>query len=143
MPGQHRDALGHIKDAPDGYTDLADTHGWGLLIFILLSDVSLSITKFYDNIKMSWWDLVTTGYLDPNAYKKGKGQATSQIEFGSQDEQTGQRSHTNSTHNITDGEAVSHHYSYNRQAEKEMGSTTRTVETHKILCQAMAKPCRA
>ena len=53
---------------------------------------------------MSWWELVTTGYLDPNAYKKGKGQATSQIEFRNQDEQTGQRSYTNSTLNITNGE---------------------------------------
>ena len=26
-PGQHRDASGHIKDAPDRYTDLAETRG--------------------------------------------------------------------------------------------------------------------
>ena len=32
-----------------------------------------------------------------------------------------QRSYANSTLNITNGEAVSHHYSYDRQAEKEMG----------------------
>ena len=32
-------------------------------------------------LKVSWWELVTTGYLDPNGYKKGKGQRTSQIEF--------------------------------------------------------------
>ena len=41
MPLQHRDASGHLKDAPDGYMDLADTHGWGLQIFIFLADVSL------------------------------------------------------------------------------------------------------
>ena len=79
MPGQHRDASGRLKDTQDGFTDLADTHRWGLWIFILLSDVSLSITEFYNNINVSWWELVTTGYLDPNAYKKGKGQATNQI----------------------------------------------------------------
>ena len=45
-PGQHRDASGHLKDAPDGFTDLANTHGWGLRIFIFLADVSLSIRKF-------------------------------------------------------------------------------------------------
>ena len=53
IQGQHRDASGRLKDAPDGYTDLADTHGWGLWIFISLADVSLSVRDFYDNIKMS------------------------------------------------------------------------------------------
>ena len=38
--------------------------------------------------------------------------------------------------------SVSHHYSYDRQAEKEMGSTTRTAKTQKILGQAMVKPGR-
>ena len=142
MPGQHRDASGHLKDAPDEYTDLADRHRWGLRMFIFLADVSLSVRNFYDNIKVSWWELVTTGYLDPNGYKKGKGQVTSQIEFGSQDEQTGQRSYTNSTPNITNGESDSHHYSYDRQVEKEMGSTTKTAKTQKIFGQAMAKPGR-
>ena len=69
---------------------------------------------------------MTTGYLDPNAYKKGKGKATSQIELRSQNGQTEQRSFANSTLNITNREAVSHHYSYDRQAEKDMGSTTRS-----------------
>ena len=86
---------------------------------------------------------MATGYLDPNGYKKGKGKATSLKELRSQNGQTEQRSYANSTLNITNGEAVSHHYSYDRQAEKEMGSTTRTVETQKILGQAMAKPGRA
>ena len=88
MPGQHRDASGRLKDAPDGYMDLAETCRWGLQIFISLTDVSLLLWKFYDNIKKPWWALVTTGYLDPNAYKKGKGKATSQIELRSQNGQT-------------------------------------------------------
>ena len=111
-PGQHIDASGRRKDMPDGYTDLADTHGWSLQIFIFLVHVSLSIRDIYDNIKVSWWELATTGYLDPNGYKKNKGQATSQIEFRCQHEQTGQKSDTNSTLNFTNGETVSHHYSY-------------------------------
>ena len=50
--------------------------------FISITDVSLSIRDFYDNIKVS------TGYLDPNAYNKGKGKATRQIELRSQNGQT-------------------------------------------------------
>ena len=69
-PGQHRDASGRIKDTPDGYTDLAEISGGGLRIFISLADVSLSVRHFYDNIKMSWWKTLTTGYLDPNTYKR-------------------------------------------------------------------------
>ena len=45
-PGQHRDASGRLKNAPDGYTDLADTHKWDLRIFISLADVSLSVRDF-------------------------------------------------------------------------------------------------
>ena len=40
---QLRDASGCCKDTPDGYTDLAETHGWGLWIFISPAYVSLSI----------------------------------------------------------------------------------------------------
>ena len=54
---------------------------------------------------------MTNGYLDPNVYKKGKGKATSQIELRSQN---GQRSYANSALNIINGEAVSHHYNYDR-----------------------------
>ena len=64
-PGQHRNASGRLKEALNRYTDLVETRGWGLRIFISLADVSLSVRDFYDNIKMSWWALVTTGYLDP------------------------------------------------------------------------------
>ena len=46
---------------------LVEISGWGLQIFISLTDVSLSVRDFYDNIKMSWWETLTTGYLDPNA----------------------------------------------------------------------------
>ena len=42
-PGQHMDALEHLKDTPDGYTDPVETHGWGLQIFNLLMDVTSSI----------------------------------------------------------------------------------------------------
>ena len=83
-------------------------------------------------LKVSWWELLTTRYLDPNGYKKGKGQATSQIEFRSQHEQTGQKSYTSSTLNLTNGETVSHHYSYDREAEKEMGSARKTAKTEDI-----------
>ena len=68
--------------------DLAEIHRWGLRIFISLADVRLLIRDFYDNIKVSWWEGVTTGYLDPNYYKKGKGKPTSQIELRSQNGQT-------------------------------------------------------
>ena len=45
MPRQDRDASGHLKDIPDGYTDLVDTHRWGLWIFIFLVDIRLSIRE--------------------------------------------------------------------------------------------------
>ena len=47
MSVQHRDASGRLNDTLDGFTDLVDTHGWGLRIFISLTDVSLSIWIFY------------------------------------------------------------------------------------------------
>ena len=57
---------------------LAEISGQGSRIFISLMDVSLLVRDFYDNIKMPWWETLTTGYLDPNAYKMGKGKATNQ-----------------------------------------------------------------
>ena len=75
--------------------------------------------------------------------KRGKDQATRPIESRCKHEQTGQKSYTTSTLNITNGETVSHHYSYDRQAEKEMGSARKTTKTQKILGQAMASPGRA
>ena len=45
-PGQHRDASGHRKDTPDGYTDLSKTHGWGLWIIFFPADVSGSLQIF-------------------------------------------------------------------------------------------------
>ena len=62
IPGQYRDASGHRKDTLDGYIDLAETHRWGSRIFISLADFRLSIRDIYDNIKVSWWEAVTTGY---------------------------------------------------------------------------------
>ena len=112
-----------------GFTDLYFSHRRQLI-------------GYCDNIKMSWWDTLTTGYLYPNAYKKGKGKVTSQIQLRRQNEQTEQRSYANSPLNITNGEAVSHHYRYDRQTEKEMGSTLRTEKTQKILGQAMVKSGR-
>ena len=73
MPGQHRDASGRLKDTPDGFTDLADTHGWGLQIFIFLADVSLSVINITSHV--SSWEVLTTGYLDawmPMGIKRGK-----------------------------------------------------------------------
>ena len=67
---------------------LTEISGWGLHIFISLVDVSLSVRDFYDIIKMSWWETLTTGYLEPNAYKKGKDKVTSQIQVRSQNGQT-------------------------------------------------------
>ena len=66
----HEDVARHPRLVYGSCGDLAETQGWGLRIFISLTDVSLSIRDFYDNIKVSWWEAVTTGYLDPNAYKK-------------------------------------------------------------------------
>ena len=65
---------------------------------------------------------------------KGEGHATSHPEL---------RSDINLTLNLTNGETVSHHYSYDRQAEKEKGSPRKTTKTQKILGQAVAIPGRA
>ena len=55
----------------------------------------------------------------------------------------GQNSCTTLTLTLRNGEAVSHHFSYDREAEKEMGSASKTEKTQKIQGQAMAKPGRA
>ena len=62
-------------------------------------------------LQVSRCELVTTGYLDPNGYKRGKGQVTSQIEFCCQYKQKGQKSCTASTLTLRNGEAVTHHFS--------------------------------
>ena len=75
MPGQHRDASGRLKDTPDGFTDLADTHGWVLRIFISLTDVSLLIRIFCQHnitpVSMGGVDHRISGCLDANSYKRG------------------------------------------------------------------------
>ena len=74
-PGQDRDASDCHKDTPDGYTDLADTHRWGLRIVIFLADVSLYIREFYKHniagLSMGGVDHWISGCLDANGYKRG------------------------------------------------------------------------
>ena len=43
--------------------------GFTDLYFMFYFHVMFSIRNIYDNIKVSWWEAVTSGYLDPNAYK--------------------------------------------------------------------------
>ena len=75
MPGQHRDASGCLKNTLDGYMDLADSHGWGLRIFISPSDVSLLIRIFYEHnitpVSMGGVDHWISGCLNANGYKRG------------------------------------------------------------------------
>ena len=74
-PGQHKDSSGCLKDAPMGIRTLRRLGEItdGVYGSFFSPGCQLIISDFYDNIKMSWWTLVTTGYLDPNAYKQGKG----------------------------------------------------------------------
>ena len=76
---------------------------------------------------------MTTGYLDPNGYKRGKAQFTSQIESRCQYGQRGQKSCTTSTLTLRNGEAVTHHFSYVKEREKQMVSASyQTEKTQKI-----------
>ena len=73
--GQYRDASGHLKDTLDGYMDLVETLRRltdGVYRSLFLSRISAYLWDIYDNIKVSWWELETTGYVDPNAYKRVK-----------------------------------------------------------------------
>ena len=94
-------------------------------------------------LQVSRWELVPTGYLDPNGDKRGKSQVISQIDFCCQYEQRGQNSCTTSTLTLRNEEAVTHHFSYDRETEKEMGSARKTAKTQKVLGQAMDDPGRA
>ena len=84
--GQHRDASGRRKDTPDGYMDLAETHGWGLRIIFFPADVRWSIAEFYFSIitcQASPCEVVITRYVHawmPMAIKGGEVQLTSQIQ---------------------------------------------------------------
>ena len=49
---------------------LAEISGWDLWFFISLTDISLLVRNFYDNIKMSWWKTLTTRYRDPMPIKR-------------------------------------------------------------------------
>ena len=91
---------------------------------------------------MSQWVVVTTGYLNANGYKRGKDQLTSQIESRCQYGQRGQKSCTTSTLTLRNGEAVTHHFIYDREGEKQMGSASasyQTEKTKKIQVQALAE----
>ena len=79
------------------------------------------------------WEVVTTGYLDANVYKRSKAQVTSQIESRCQYGQRGQKSCTTSTLTLRNGEAVTYHFSYDREGEKQMGSASyQTEKTQKM-----------
>ena len=58
----------------------------------------------------------------PIAIKGGKVQLTSQILCRCQYEQTSKKYYTTSTLTVKNGEAVTHHFSYDRPVEKQMGS---------------------
>ena len=60
----------------------------------------------------------------PVAITGGKVQLTSQIQCRYQYGQTQKKSCTTSTLTFTNGEAVTHHFSYNRPVEKQMGSAS-------------------
>ena len=76
---------------------------------------------------------MTTRYLDANGYKRGKAQVTSQIESRCQYGQKGQKACRTSTLILRNGEAVTHHFSYGREGEKQMGSASyQTEKTQKI-----------
>ena len=49
-PGLLKDASRRLKDTRIGFMDLTDAHRWGLRTVMVLTDVSLSIREFYDNI---------------------------------------------------------------------------------------------
>ena len=63
-----------------------------------------------------------SGYLDANGYKGGKVQLTSQIQCKCQYGLTRKKSCSTSTLTVRNGEAVTHHFSYDRLVEKQMGS---------------------
>ena len=58
----------------------------------------------------------------PTAIKWGQVQLTSQIQCRCQYGQTRQKPCTTSTLTVKNGEAVTHHFSYDRPVEKQMGS---------------------
>ena len=76
-------------------------------------------------LQVSHWELLTTGYLDPNGYKRGKGQVTSQIAFCCQYEQRGQNSCATSTLTLRNEEAISHLFSYDTTSEAGVRSPHR------------------
>ena len=119
-PGLYRDAPGHLNDTSHRFTDLVDTHGWGLRTIIVLVDVNLWIREIYYNIAG-----VSLRASDLNGYKMGKGQVTSQIEFCCLYEHRGQKSCTTSILTLRNGDAVTHHFSYDREMSRRWGLPVR------------------
>ena len=71
-PEQHRDASGRSRDTPDRYADLAETHGWGLQIIFSPRISACRLWNFISiTLQASPWEVVTTGCLDTNGYKRG------------------------------------------------------------------------
>ena len=78
-------------------------------------------------LHVSPWEVLTTGYLYawmPMATKGGKVQLTSQIQCRCQYGQTRKKSCTTLTITVRNGEAVTHHFNYDRLVEKQMGSAS-------------------
>ena len=96
----------------------------GFMDHIFPVDVSWLIMEFYFSITLqaSPWEVVTTGCLDGNVFKKDEVQLTSQIHCRWQYGQTRQKSCTISTLTVRNEEAITHHFSYDRPFEKQMGS---------------------
>ena len=89
--------------------------------------------QFIDKGLLSLWEVVTTGYLDINSYRRSKAQVTSQIESTCQCRQRGQKSCKTSTLTLRNAEAVTYHFSYDTEGEKQMGSASyQTENTQKI-----------
>ena len=74
---------------------------------------------------MSPWEVLTP--LDTwmsMAIKGGKVQLTSQVQCRCQYGQARKKSCTTSSLTVRNGEAVTHHFSYDRPVEKQMGSAS-------------------
>ena len=54
--GTTQGSPGRLKDAPNGFKDLAETRGCK----------GLTLDHIKITLQVSSWDLVTTGYLNPN-----------------------------------------------------------------------------
>ena len=56
--------------------DLAETHRWGLRIIFSPQMSACRLRNIISiTLQVSPWEVVTTGYLDANGYKRGRGPA--------------------------------------------------------------------